>query len=87
VFVENGFVETFRAAGNEDAGDAYTFHAFKSRWFKPSDTDKPVGRIDWILVKGNARVGPHEILRDGDEKTGRYPSDHYPVLAELSLSG
>jgi endonuclease/exonuclease/phosphatase family metal-dependent hydrolase len=88
VFIEQGFVDTFLAAGNEDGEDAFTFHAFKGERFTPSDTDKPVGRIDWILVRddsGIVKIRSHEILRDGDEEAGRYPSDHYPVLAELEL--
>ena len=87
-FIEDGFVDTFLAAGNED--DAYTFHAFKGARFTPSDTDKPTGRIDWILVRdeaGRVKISSHEILRDGDEVAGTYPSDHYPVLAELELTG
>jgi endonuclease/exonuclease/phosphatase family metal-dependent hydrolase len=90
VFVEAGFVDTFLAAGNEDADDAYTFHAFRGTRLTPGDTDKPTGRIDWILLRdetGSATVRSHEILRDGDEEAGRYPSDHYPVLAELELAG
>ena len=90
VFVENGFVDTFLAAGNEEDDDAYTFHAFKGAHFTPADTDKPTGRIDWILVRdeaGRVEIRSHEIVRDGDEAAGTYPSDHYPVLAELELTG
>ena len=89
VFIENGFADTFLTAGNEDDEDAFTFHAFKGTHFTPADTDKPTGRIDWILVRDDAgivEVRSHEILRDGDEAAGTYPSDHYPVLAELGLS-
>jgi endonuclease/exonuclease/phosphatase family metal-dependent hydrolase len=89
VFMEEGFVDTFLVAGNEDDVDAYTFHAFKGAHFTPADTDKPTGRIDWILVRDDAgivEVRSHEILRDGDEKAETYPSDHYPVLAELDLA-
>ena len=90
VFTEGGFVDTFLAAGNEDAEVVYTFHAFKGERFTPADTDKPIGRIDWILIRDDAEritVRSHEILRDGDEEAGRYPSDHFPVLAELELAG
>ncbi|HZY66630.1 MAG: endonuclease/exonuclease/phosphatase family protein [Actinomycetota bacterium] len=89
VFVENGFVDTFLVADGEPE-DAYTFHAFKGTHFKPGDTDKPTGRIDWILVRDGTpsmAINSHEILRDGDEAAGRYPSDHYPILAELTLDG
>ncbi len=88
VFEENGFTDTFCAA--EEPEDAYTFHAFRGTRFEPGDTDKPTGRIDWILVRGgegSVEIKAHEILRDGDEEAGTYPSDHYPVLAELTLDG
>ena len=90
VFAKAGFFDTFHAAGNEDAEDVYTFHAFKGTRLSPGDTDKPTGRIDWILIRDDERrveVRSHEILRDGDEAAGKYPSDHYPVLAELELAG
>lgn len=90
ILVEDGFVDTFLAAGNEDDEAAYTFHAFEGARFTPADANKPVGRIDWILLHdeaGMVRIASHEILRDGDEEVGRYPSDHYPVLAELELEG
>jgi len=89
VFREHGFADTFLSAGNEDDEDAYTFHAFKGSRFKPSDTDKPFGRIDWILLRDTAgRFGviSHQIPRDADEEAGLYPSDHYPVLADLSIT-
>ena len=89
VLREHGFTDTFLAAGNEDGEDAYTFHAFKGSRFKPSDTDKPFGRIDWILLRDTAgRFGviDHQIPRDADEEAGLYPSDHYPVLADLSIT-
>ena len=89
VFREAGFTDSFLASGNEDDEDAYTFHAFKGSSFKPADTDKPFGRIDWILLRDtDGRFGAisHQIPRDADEEAGLYPSDHYPVLADLSLT-
>jgi endonuclease/exonuclease/phosphatase family metal-dependent hydrolase len=89
VFREHGFTDTFLAAGNTDDGDAYTFHAFKGSSFKPSDTDKPSGRIDWILLQdtaGRFGVVGHQIPRDADEEAGLYPSDHYPAFVDLSIS-
>ena len=89
VFVEEGFEDTFLTAGNEDDERAYTFHAFKGERFTPADTDKPVGRIDWILVRDDAEIvtiRSHRILRDGDEEAGKYASDHYPILAKIDLA-
>ncbi|HET7271570.1 MAG TPA: endonuclease/exonuclease/phosphatase family protein [Rubrobacter sp.] len=54
VFIEDGFVDTFLAAGNEEDEGAYTFHAFKGAQFTPEDTDKLTGRIDWVLVRDDA---------------------------------
>ena len=89
VFIEEGFVDTFLVAGNQDDEHAFTFHAFKGERFTPADTDKPTGRIDWILVRDDAGIvegRSHEIMRDGDAAAGTCPSDHYPVLAELDLA-
>jgi len=95
-FVENGFEDTFLAAGNEDDEDARTFHAFQGlRYLLLRCGDrvrygrKP-RRIDWILLKNGRqrlRTEAHAILRDRDAKSAIYPSDHYPMLATLALAG
>jgi len=41
------------------------------------------GRIDWVLVRGSVVVLNIRILRDTYE--GRYPSDHFPVQADLEI--
>jgi endonuclease/exonuclease/phosphatase family metal-dependent hydrolase len=89
-FVEGGFVDTYLAAGNEDLPDANTFHAFRGKNYQESRPHRKPRRLDWILLRTpqrDARVRSHRILRDGDEKAGIYPSDHYPVMAELVLAG
>ncbi len=92
-FVDNGFEDTFLAAGNEEAG---TFHAFKRlrhlllRCCDGVRHARKPRRIDWILLKNgrqSLRTEAHEILRDRDAKAAIYPSDHYPMLATLALSG
>jgi endonuclease/exonuclease/phosphatase family metal-dependent hydrolase len=40
-------------------------------------------RIDWILVGGSIEVPSISTIANGVD--GRYPSDHYPVLATLSV--
>ena len=41
-------------------------------------------RIDWILYRGSWRVLETEtVTRSRD---GRYPSDHFPVLATFEIS-
>ncbi|MGH3146214.1 MAG: endonuclease/exonuclease/phosphatase family protein, partial [Rubrobacter sp.] len=87
-FVEAGFVDTYLAAGNEDTGYANTFHAFQGARFRDAHPERGPRRLDWILLKDphhRLRVESHDIIRDGDEISGLYPSDHYPVVAELAL--
>lgn len=55
------------------SGPQGTFHAF---------TGKAARRIDWILVRGF--VVRHVRTIDARED-GRYPSDHFPVLADLAF--
>jgi endonuclease/exonuclease/phosphatase family metal-dependent hydrolase len=95
-FVENGFEDTFLAAGNVDDEDARTFHAFKGLRYlllrcgdRVRHAHKP-RRIDWILLKNGRqrlRTEAHAILRDWDAKSAIYPSDHYPMLATLAPAG
>ncbi len=85
-FAEAGFADTYLAAGNEDTQEANTFHAFEGERFREAHPERGPRRVDWILLKdprGRLRTWSHTIVRDG--RRGLYPSDHYPVLAELSL--
>ena len=86
-FVEGGFVDTYLAAGNDEAEGANTFHAFKGIDYRDPHPGRGPRRIDWVLLKDPARhlrVFAHTIIRDRDDRSGLYPSDHYPVLAGLS---
>jgi len=60
-------------AAAEKEGPEGTFHGFSG---KPGEA-----RIDWILFRGpwKARRASSVTVNDG----GRYPSDHFPVFAEL----
>jgi endonuclease/exonuclease/phosphatase family metal-dependent hydrolase len=42
-------------------------------------------RIDWIMVGG--RINALEAHVDKWQKNGKYPSDHFPVVAELDVVG
>jgi endonuclease/exonuclease/phosphatase family metal-dependent hydrolase len=60
-------------ASAERAGPEGTFHGF---------TGKPgPARIDWIMFRGNWKVTRAETVTF--ERNGRFPSDHFPVLAVL----
>lgn len=53
-----------------------TFHAFKGN----KDGDK----IDFVFVEPETRVLEAAILHDNE--SGRYPSDHFPVMAKILLT-
>jgi endonuclease/exonuclease/phosphatase family metal-dependent hydrolase len=83
-----GFVDTYLAAGNEDVPAANTYHAFKGTGYSDAHPGHGPRRIDWILLKDTRRrlrIGPHDIVRDADEGSGLYPSDHYPILADFEV--
>jgi endonuclease/exonuclease/phosphatase family metal-dependent hydrolase len=43
----------------------------------------PKGHIDWILTTPDLKSVSIETIRD--HRVGRYPSDHFPVVAELQF--
>ncbi len=71
---EQGLRDTFRVLHPEAKGVG-TFNGFRGT------TDG--GKIDYVLVDSRWRVVAAEIVRDNEE--GRYPSDHFPVMADLVL--
>ncbi|MFE9674015.1 endonuclease/exonuclease/phosphatase family protein [Streptomyces sp. NPDC006259] len=73
--LDGGLVDTWDAA--ERRGPAYgTFHAYRG--------PQPGGdRIDWILATPGVTV--HRAWVDTFSLDGRYPSDHLPVCASVSL--
>lgn len=83
VFTGAGFRDTFTEAGHYNQLDMNTFHAFLGDEFPPCAL-----RIDWILVRDGAQARwatrSCDIVRDAEPPV--FPSDHYPVVAELTLS-
>jgi endonuclease/exonuclease/phosphatase family metal-dependent hydrolase len=67
-------VDTFRAI-HPDAKDDGTFHGFSGK--------TEGGKIDFVLGSSSLKVLAAEILRD--KQDGRYPTDHFPVMAEVRL--
>ncbi len=71
---EGLLTDAWKAAARRE-GPEGTFHGFKGQ---------PTGpRIDWILFRGPFTVDSAETVTFNDN--GRYPSDHFPVLAVLKL--
>jgi endonuclease/exonuclease/phosphatase family metal-dependent hydrolase len=84
-------------AEDSDAWKELTAHGLADAWtvaherrgpaltmsdFGPPPEGK-LGRIDWILVSGPVEVRSAETVLHNDK--GRYPSDHYPVVARLTV--
>ena len=70
-----GLVDCWPACGHSEE-EGGTVHGFSG---------KGRGRIDWILV--SKRFEPQSVERVEFNRAGRYPSDHFPVRAELYQRG
>jgi len=70
------YIDTFIAASAEQKKHTGTFGKF-------TGTPASSSRIDWIVCSKHLVPRSCRILKDHVD--GRYPSDHYPVLAELDL--
>lgn len=72
-----GWRDTYGAVhGIEDPG--HTFHGFQGPAFQSR-----VNKMDWVFARGELEVVSAEVIRDSHE--GRFPSDHYFVLAKVEL--
>jgi endonuclease/exonuclease/phosphatase family metal-dependent hydrolase len=79
--LDSGFRDAYLVGGNRDT-NSYTFHGFEGEGFRRDGTT----RIDWIMLLDGARrfsVRASGIIRD--HAAPLYPSDHYPVYADLTL--
>jgi endonuclease/exonuclease/phosphatase family metal-dependent hydrolase len=65
-----------QVAGSQAQGGTISFNDFG----KSSEPDR---KIDFIFVNDDVEVVSHRIITD--QYQGRYPSDHYPLQAELRL--
>jgi len=80
VFIANGFQDTYYQARHMQ--DVNTFHGFNLAKFSYEDL-----RIDWILIKdGRQKFTTKRCDVISDNAKPLYPSDHYPVLAEVELA-
>lgn len=83
-----GWSSTWRAATSEGLHDAWDVAherhgpAVTSNGFGPPPAEGE-SRIDWILVGGPVAVSSISTVVHHAE--GRYPSDHYPVIATLGI--
>ena len=85
LLIEGGFVDAYLAVRTKESGTANTFHRFQGEAFVPWNPQLSM-RIDWIMTRDGRqrwRGGSCSILRK--HRRPLYPSDHYPVLADLDL--
>lgn len=88
IFSEGGFTDAFLAGGNRDGQDS-TIHLYQGEQysaFQASGGANTFWRIDWILTRPGVQrwqTTACRIVRDAHPPL--YPSDHYPVVAELLL--
>ena len=87
ILQEAGFGDTYLAAGHRD-GEVSTFHGFEGsaysalRW-----GPEPFWRVDWILTRdGVQKISTLSCIVVRDAEPPFYPSDHYPVIADLLLN-
>lgn len=87
IFLNNGFIDTYRAAGHADSSDSSTFHAYQGRNYFALDFGTELfWRVDWILVRdvsGGLQTTASAIVPDALPPT--YPSDHYPIVSEIKV--
>jgi len=82
------FSDTWHVATSQGLRDAWSIApqrhgpAVTSNGFSPPPDDWE-SRIDWILVSGSIEVSAISTIVHS--VAGRYPSDHYPVLATLRV--
>ncbi len=74
-FIAGGLADTWPAASARGPLVA-SFHGY-------GPTRETDDRIDWILTRGDMKVGPIAILTD--REANESASDHYPVQVELTL--
>ena len=95
LFLKSGFVDTFLASGNADDESSDTFHSFEGAQYRSGppidsygrDKMKTSTRMDWILLRHEAKkTQTNSCLILRDHQGPIYPSDHYPVLADLTFT-
>lgn len=83
--LDEGFVDSYRAAGHGDSVESSTFHGFHGwDYFALEWGGEVFWRVDWIMLRPGARSWQTmscTIVRDAEPPI--YVSDHYPVVAEI----
>jgi endonuclease/exonuclease/phosphatase family metal-dependent hydrolase len=73
-YVRKSMNDTAELSLTPHQGPVKTFHGYNP---------KALTHIDYIFVKGNVRVLSHATIDDLPD--GKFPSDHFPVIATVTL--
>lgn len=79
-----GFEDAFQRAGLRDGADSNTYHGYAGTAYDPM-LHHLSWRLDWVLFRCpglQVDVEKSEIVRS--HRGSLYPSDHYPVVADLN---
>ncbi|HOX38795.1 MAG TPA: endonuclease/exonuclease/phosphatase family protein [Candidatus Brocadiia bacterium] len=77
ILIEAGLKDAWLEA-EKRVGGTVTFGGYKP---PPAEGDS---RIDWIMFRGDVKAKTCETVYYNED--GRYPSDHYPIYAELMVN-
>lgn len=80
-----GFRDSFRTAGTNDSATSHTYHGYQGTQYD-LHTAHRAWRLDWILIhdeQSPVSVRNCQIIHDHQGDV--YPSDHYPVIADIEL--
>lgn len=81
-----GFIDTFEASGLEEGAYSNTYHGYQGTSYHPRHAGM-AWRVDWIMMRSGStqRFVALEQKIVHDAAPPLYPSDHYPVIARLSV--
>ena len=83
LFSSSGFRDAFLETGQSDTAHTHTYHGYQGEGFSGLQHGM-AQRIDWILLSdGESHLEAKNCQTARDSQPPIYPSDHYPVIADL----
>lgn len=80
IYTDHNFKDAYLEAGYKNQLSMNTYHSYYGNAFPPVAL-----RIDWILIlSSEQRMQAQKYLLIRDAVPPIYPSDHYPIMAELA---
>ena len=88
LFLENKFIDTYRAAGHGDSLASSSYHGYVGEAYSGLEWgDEQCWRVDWIMTRDGAQrlqTVASTILHDAHPPI--YSSDHWPVITDLHMT-